>query len=121
MNLDDLKSGQPFGPYAIELPKADVDAYISATGDDISIHDFGGNIHPLHLDAYVLSRLIAEIGIVENRIETVHAGQQMTVHRDGLPWRKPSSRMPRSRVAQIEEEASGRSLRPFLRTTPAPR
>ena len=85
MNLDDLKSGQPFGPYAIELPKADVDAYISATGDDISIHDFGGNIHPLHLDAYVLSRLIAEIGIVENRIETVHAGQQMAVHRTVSP------------------------------------
>ena len=81
MNLDELKSGQLFGPYAIELPQADADAYIAATGDNLSPHHFGGNVHPLHLDAYVLSRLIAEIGIVENRIETVHAGQQMTVHR----------------------------------------
>ena len=85
MNLDDLKSGQLFGPYAIELAKANADAYISATGDNRLPHDFGGNVHPLLLDAYVLSKLIAEIGIVENRIETVHAGQQMTVHREVAP------------------------------------
>ena len=33
----------------------------------------------------MLSRLIEEIGIVENRIETVHAGQQMTVHKQVWP------------------------------------
>ena len=85
MNLDDLKSGQLFGPYPIEFSRSDADDYISATGDDPTPHDFGGNVHPLHLDAFVLSRLIADIGIVENRIETVHAGQQMTVHREVAP------------------------------------
>ena len=46
---------------------------------------FQGNSSPPTRCAYVLSRLIAEIGIVENRIETVHAGQQMTVHRQATP------------------------------------
>ncbi len=85
MNLEDLKSGQLFGPYAIELTKVDADDYVWATGDEATPHKFGGNVHPLHLDAFVLSRLIADIGIVENRIETVHAGQQMTVHREVAP------------------------------------
>ena len=80
MDLSELESGQGFGPYVIDLSQADADAYINATGDGNAPHDFGGHLHPLHLDAFVLSRLIEEIGIVENRIETVHAGQQMTVH-----------------------------------------
>ena len=85
MDLDELESGQAFGPYVIEISQPDADAYIAATGDSDAPHDFAGNTHPLQLDAYVLSRLIAEIGIVENRIETVHAGQQMTVHRQAIP------------------------------------
>lgn len=28
----------------------------------------------------MLSRLIDELGIIEDRVETIHAGQQMTVH-----------------------------------------
>ena len=85
MDLSDLKSGMGFGPYVIELSQSDTVAYINATGDDVAPHDFNGYIHPLHLDAFVLSRLIEEIGIVENRIETVHAGQQMTVHSQVMP------------------------------------
>ena len=81
MNLENLKSGQRFGPYPIDLTHPEADAYIAATGANSEPHDFQGGVHPLQLDAYVLSRLIAELGIVEDRIETVHAGQQMTVHR----------------------------------------
>lgn len=81
MDLSELESGQGFGPYVIDLSQADADAYINATGDSSTPYNFDGHVHPLHLDAFVLSRLIEEIGIVENRIETVHAGQQMTVHR----------------------------------------
>ena len=85
MDLDELEPGQAFGPYVIEISQPDADAYIAATGDIDDPHDFAGNMHPLQLDAYVLSRLISEIGIVQNRIETVHAGQQMTVHRQATP------------------------------------
>lgn len=85
MDLDELESGQAFGPYVIEISQPDADAYIVATGDSEKLHDFAGNMHPLQLDAHVLSRLIVEIGIVENRVETVHAGQQMTVHRQATP------------------------------------
>ena len=85
MDLSELESGQGFGPYVIDLSQVDADAYINATGGSSAPHNFGGHVHPLHLDAFVLSRLIEEIGIVENRIETVHAGQQMTVHRQIRP------------------------------------
>ncbi len=85
MELSDLESGLEFGPYVIDLSQPDSQAYIDATGDDDTPNAFGEHVHPLHLDAFVLSRLIAEIGIVENRIETVHAGQQMTVHRQIWP------------------------------------
>lgn len=85
MDLSELESGMEFGPYVIDLTQADTDAYIDATGDSDGAKGFGGRVHPLHLDAFVLSRLIAEIGIVENRIETVHAGQQMTVYKQVWP------------------------------------
>lgn len=85
IDLDELESGQAFGPYVVEISQPDADAYIVATGDSDDPHDFAGNMHPLQLDAYVLSKLIEEIGIVENRIETVHAGQQMTMHRQSRP------------------------------------
>ena len=84
-DLENLKSGMGFGPYVIEMSQPDALAYISATGDEDAGHDFGGYVHPLHLDAFVLSRLIEELGIVENRIETIHAGQQMTVHGRVMP------------------------------------
>ena len=58
MDLDELESGQAFGPYVIEISQPDADAYIAATGDSDNPHDFAGNTHPLQLDAYVLSRLI---------------------------------------------------------------
>jgi hypothetical protein len=85
MDLSELESGLEFGPYVIDLSQADVSAYIDATGDGSASQVFGGHVHPLHLDAFVLSRLIEEIGIVENRIETVHAGQQMTIHNEVWP------------------------------------
>ncbi len=80
MDLNDLKSGMEFGPYEIALSEVDASSYVSATGDETCRQDFGG-AHPLHLDAYVLSQLISEIGIVEQQIETIHAGQQMTINR----------------------------------------
>ena len=85
MELSELKSGQVFGPYVIDLSQADVDAYVDATGDSHDPRGFDGRVHPLHRDAFVLSRLIEEIGIVENQIETIHAGQQMTVHHQVWP------------------------------------
>ena len=78
--LENLKAGQQFGPYRIALDESVSDAYLAATGGEHESKRFQGAIHPLQLDAYVLSQLIAELGIVEDRIETVHAGQQMTVH-----------------------------------------
>ncbi len=79
--LENLKAGQQFGPYRIALDESVSDAYLAATGDGDASNRFQDAVHPLQLDAYVLSQLIAELGIVEDRIETVHAGQQMTVHR----------------------------------------
>ena len=79
--LENLKAGQQFGPYRIAFGESASDAYLAATGDEDEPNSFHDAVHPLQLDAYVLSRLIAELGIVEDRIETVHAGQQMTVHR----------------------------------------
>ena len=85
MELSDLESGLGFGPYVIDLSQSESQAYIDATGDDDGADGFGEYVHPLHLDAFVLSRLIEEIGIVENRIETIHAGQQTTVHKQVWP------------------------------------
>ncbi len=85
MELSDLESGLEFGPYVIDFSQSESQAYLDATGDDDTPDGFGEHVHPLHLDAFVLSRLIEEIGIVENRIETVHAGQQMTVHKQVWP------------------------------------
>ena len=85
MELSDLESGLEFGPYVIDLSAPEARAYVDATGDDDSPNGFGEHVHPVHLDAFVLSKLIEEIGIVENRIETVHAGQQMTVHKRVWP------------------------------------
>ncbi len=85
MDLSELESGLQFGPYVIDFSQAESDAYIGATGDGEGPRGFDGRVHPLHLDAFVLSRLIEEIGIVENQIETVHAGQQMTVYKQVWP------------------------------------
>ncbi len=85
MELSDLESGLGFGPYVIDLSQSESQAYIDATGDDDRADVFGEYVHPLHLDAFVLSRLIEEIGIVENRIETIHAGQQTTVQKRVWP------------------------------------
>ena len=81
MKLEELQSGQQFGPYRIDLARSETQAYIAATGDSQNPHTFPGNFHPLHIDAFVLSKLIAELGIVQDRIETIHAGQQMTVYK----------------------------------------
>ena len=85
MELSELESGLDFGPYVIDLSQPESQGYIEATGDEVTPDAFGEHVHPLHLDAFVLSRLIEEIGIVENQIETVHAGQQMTVNKQVWP------------------------------------
>ena len=85
MELSDLESGLGFGPYVVDLSQSESQEYIDATGDDDSQDGFGEYVHPLQLDAFVLSRLIEELGIVENRIETIHAGQQMTVNKQVWP------------------------------------
>ena len=85
MDLSELAAGLGFGPYVIHLSQADADAYIKATSNGLTPYSFDSSVHPLHLDAFVLSKLIEDIGIVENRIETVHSAQQMTVHNKVWP------------------------------------
>ncbi len=85
VNLEELRAGLEFGPYEMVFTSEKSDAYLSATGADLVPHDFGTGLHPLQLDAYVLSQLIAELEIIPKQIETVHAGQQMTVHRAVRP------------------------------------
>lgn len=81
LKLADLPVGHVFGPITISITEAQADAYRSATGGDTAPDVLSGIAHPLQLDAVAIANLISALGIVENRIETVHAGQQLTVHR----------------------------------------
>lgn len=81
LNLADLPVGHVFGPITISITEAQADAYRSATGGDTAPDALAGIVHPLQLDAVAIANLISALGIVAHRIETVHAGQQLTVHR----------------------------------------
>ena len=85
MKLADLSVGYTFAPFGITISEQQSKAYRSATGSDPVSDTFDGIVHPLQLDAAALANLICELGIVEQRIETVHAGQQLSVHRASKP------------------------------------
>jgi len=85
LNLADLSVGHVFGPISISVSYQQAEAYRSATGDKSTSDMSDGIVHPLQLDAAALANLISELGIVEQRIETVHAGQQLAVHRTAKP------------------------------------
>ncbi len=80
MKLDHIEAGHRFEPYSFVIDEDSARAYIFSTGESSETSAFEGSVHPLQIDAAVLSRLIDELGIIEDRIETIHAGQQMTVH-----------------------------------------
>lgn len=81
LNLADLPVGYAFGPITITVTEAEAAAYRSATRGRIRSEALTDIVHPLQLDAVAIANLISSLGIVENRVETVHAGQQLTVHR----------------------------------------
>ena len=85
LNLADLPVGHIFGPISITISAQQAEAYRSATGGESTPDLFNGIVHPLQLDATAIANLISELGIVERRIETVHAGQQLAVHRAPEP------------------------------------
>ena len=86
MKIDQLQAGHQFAPYKFVITDIESEAYKSATGDDANPQSFQSDAtHPLHADAVMLSRLIDELGIIEDRIETIHAGQQMTIHKTISP------------------------------------
>lgn len=88
MKLDDISPGHQFGPYRFAISDTQAKSYAAATGpdDQKDVADpFQAAVHPLQIDAFVLKNLIAELGIIQDRIETIHAGQQMTVHRTVSP------------------------------------
>ena len=81
LNLADLPVGHIFGPITITITEAEAAAYLSATRGRVRSEALTDIVHPLQLDAVSIANLISALGIIENRIETVHAGQQLTVHR----------------------------------------
>ena len=81
LNLADLPVGHVFGPISFTVTGPQADAYRSATRGRVLSEALTDIVHPLQLDAVAIANLISSLGIVENRIETVHAGQQLTVHR----------------------------------------
>ena len=85
MKLADLSVGYTFAPFGITISEQQSKAYRYATGSDPVSDTFDSIVHPLQLDAAALANLIKELGIVEQRIETVHAGQQLSVHRASKP------------------------------------
>ena len=85
LNLADLPIGHVFGPIEFTLSESESADYMSATGGNEHHPTFSNIVHPLHLDAVAIANLIAALGIVENRIETIHAGQQMTVMKTVAP------------------------------------
>ena len=85
MKLDHLNGGHQFEPYSFVIDGDSAQAYISATGESGGATPFQHSIHALQIDAAILSKLIDELGIIEDRIETIHAGQQMTVHQYAAP------------------------------------
>lgn len=85
MKLADLSVGYTFAPFGITISDQQSEAYRTATGGESTSDTLFGIVHPLQLDAAALANLIKELGIVEQRIETVHAGQQLFVHRASKP------------------------------------
>lgn len=85
VKLADLSVGYTFAPFGITISEQQSKAYRTATGSDPVSDTFDGIVHPLQLDAAALANLICELGIVEQRIETVHAGQQLSVHSASKP------------------------------------
>ena len=85
VNIADLPVGHVFPTFQVPVTRTSAEAYISATGGGASNNPFSNGVHPLQLDAAAIAELIRRLGIVENRIETVHAGQQMSVGRPLVP------------------------------------
>ncbi len=85
MILATLQTGHEFGPYEFSISEEQASTYKSTTSESFSVDIFEDDVHPLHIDALTLARLISHLRIVEERIETIHAGQQMTVHRTVHP------------------------------------
>lgn len=85
LNLADLSIGHVFGPIEFAVSEQDAADYITATGGTDPSPTFSQVVHPLQLDAVAITNLIDALGIVENRIETIHAGQQMTVTKTVAP------------------------------------
>ena len=79
LNLADLKVGYEFEPIEFTVSDQEAEDYKSATGGESEPSALQSIIHPLHIDAIAIANLLNQLGIVEERIETVHAGQQMTV------------------------------------------
>ena len=85
LNLADLPIGYVFGPIEFTVSEQDAADYITATGGTEPSPTLNQVVHPLQLDAVAIANLINALGIVENRIETIHAGQQMTVTKTVAP------------------------------------
>lgn len=85
LDLAELPIGHIFGPIEFTVSEQQAADYISATGGTEPNPAFHNIVHPLQLDAVAIANLIGALGIVENRIETIHAGQQMTVFQTVTP------------------------------------
>lgn len=85
LDLAELAIGHIFGPIEFMVSEQEANDYRSATGGANSNPIFNNVVHPLQLDAIAIANLIGALGIVENRIETIHAGQQMTVFKTVSP------------------------------------
>lgn len=81
LDLSQVEAGYEFPPLIIVIGDASASEYKAATGDPVAFEGFPDAMNPLQLDAAAIARLIAMLGIVEGKLETVHAGQQMTLHR----------------------------------------
>lgn len=81
LDLSLIEAGYEFPTLELVISDEAAAAYRAATGDPVAFEGFPDVVHPLQLDAAAIARLIEALGIVEGRLETVHAGQQMTLHR----------------------------------------
>lgn len=79
LNIADLEVGYEFEPFEFTVSEQGAADYKTATGDGSGLSPFEDIVHPLQLDAIAIANLLTQLGIVEERIETVHAGQQMTI------------------------------------------
>ena len=69
--------GHEFGPYDVTIPAGRANAYAASVGGEES-PDYGDSLAPIMVVAAALTRLIDDLGLFSEGLQTVHAGQEVS-------------------------------------------